>query len=82
MFMHLHRASWHSSATLTEGFPYLFLSSKTNASVKPTKTGHGPHSSKYCCIVLRIVCFVLFCVLFVCKCVLYYCHRVATKLQL
>jgi hypothetical protein len=36
-----HRANWHSSATLTEGFPCFFLSRKANA-----KTGHGPHSSK------------------------------------
>ena len=42
----LHRASWHSSATLTEGFPCFIRSCKTNARVKPAKTGHGPHSSK------------------------------------
>jgi hypothetical protein len=83
--------------TLTEVLTRFFLSCKANARVKPAKTGHGPHSSKflYCsmyylccsmysyfCVVLRIVCFVLFYVLFVCKCVLYYCHRVATQLQL
>jgi hypothetical protein len=45
MFMYLHRASWHSSATLTEVFPCFFLSCKTNAWVKPAKMGHGPHSS-------------------------------------
>jgi hypothetical protein len=73
MFMYLHRASWHSSSTLTEVFPCFFLSCEANARVKPAKMGHGPHSSKI---------FVLFCVLFVCKCVLYYCHRVATQLQL
>jgi len=56
MFMYLHRASWHSSATLAEGFPCFFLSRKANGSVKPAKTGHGPHSSHI---------FVLFCVLFV-----------------
>ena len=70
--MYLHRASWHSSATLTEGFPCFFLSCKANARVKPAKMGHGPHSS----------IFVSFCELFVCKCGLYYCHRVATQLQL
>jgi len=70
MFMYLHRASWHSSATLTEVFPCFFLSCKANARVKPAKTGHGPHSS-------NIV--VLFCVLFVlcrsvyCVCVNVYC---------
>jgi len=70
MFMYLHRASWHSSATLTEGFPWFFLSCKANARAKPAKTGHGPHSSKN---------FVLFYVLFVlcrsvyCLCVYVYC---------
>jgi hypothetical protein len=32
-------------ATLTEGFPCLFLSCKAKARVKPAKTGHGPHYS-------------------------------------
>jgi hypothetical protein len=82
MFMYPHRASWHSSATLTEGFPCFNLSCKANAWVYVAKTRHGPHSSKNFCVVLCIVCFVSFCVLFVCKCVLYYCHRVATQLQL
>jgi len=63
------------------GFPCFFLSCKANARVWLAKTGHGPHSSQKCCVVLYIVCFVSFCVLFVCKCVLYYCHRVATQLQ-
>ena len=73
---------------LTEIFPCFFLNFKTNARVKPAKTGHGPHSSKflccsmYFCVVLCIVCFVSFSVLFVCICVLYDCHRVATQLQL
>jgi len=82
-------------ATLTEVFPCFFLSCKANVRVKPVKTGHGPHSSKflYCsiyflccsmyfCVVLCIVCFVSFSVLLVCICVLYDCHRVATQLQL
>jgi hypothetical protein len=71
MFMYLYRASWHSSATLTEVFPCFFLSCKANAKEKLTKTGHGPHlkkKKKLCCY---IYCFVSFCVLFVCKCVLY-----------
>ena len=92
MFMYLHRATGHSSATLTEVFPCFFFCCKANARVKPAKMKHGPHSSisvsfyvlfiVYFCVVLCIVCFVSFCVLFVCKCVLYYCHRVATQLQL
>jgi hypothetical protein len=45
MFMYLHRASWHSSPTLTEVFPCFFLSCKANARVKSAKIGHGPHSS-------------------------------------
>jgi len=68
----LHRANWHYSATLTEGFPCFFLSCKANARVKLAKIWHGPHSSKI---------VVLFCVLFVCKCVLYYCHLVSNQLQ-
>ena len=70
MFKHFHRASWYSSATLTEVFPCFFLSCKVNARVKPAKTGHGPHSSKI--FVLFYVLFVL-CrsVLFVRKCELY-----------
>ena len=75
MFMYLHRANWHSSATLTEFFPCFFLSCNAIARVKPTKTGHGPHSSKflyfsmYClfCVVLCIVCMCA-CVC-VCACV-------------
>ena len=51
-------------ATLTMVFPCFFLSRKANARVKPAKTEHGPHSSKflrcsiYClfCAVLCIVC--------------------------
>jgi hypothetical protein len=40
---HLHCASWHSSATLTEDFLCFFLSCKANARVKPAKMGHSPH---------------------------------------
>jgi hypothetical protein len=68
MFMYLHRANWHSSATLTVVFSFFFLSCKANARVKPAKTGHGPHSSKI---------FVLFYVLFVlCHSVCYLCVNV------
>jgi len=60
MFMYLHRASWHSAATLTEGFPCFFLSCKANATVKPAKTGHGRHSSKFlCCSMYCLFCVVL-----------------------
>jgi hypothetical protein len=41
-----HRTNWHSSATLTEVFPYFFLSFKANARVQFAKTGHGLHSSE------------------------------------
>jgi len=76
MFMYLHRASWHSSATLIEVFPSFFLSCKANAMVSPTKTGLGPNSSKIFVLfyVLFVVCRSAYCV---CKCVLYCCHRVA-----
>jgi hypothetical protein len=32
-------------STLTEVFPWFFLSCKANARVYHAKTGHGPHSS-------------------------------------
>ena len=70
MFVYFHRASWHSSATLTEVFPYFFLSCKANARIKLAKMVHH---------VLCIVCFASFCVLFVCKCVLYCCHPTAVN---
>jgi hypothetical protein len=79
-----HRANWHSSATLTEVFPYFSLSCKTHARAQLADTGQGPHFSQLVnCVVLCIDCFsiVLFYVLFVCKCVLYYFQRVSTQLQ-
>jgi uncharacterized membrane protein len=69
-------------------FPCFSLSCKANARVKPAKTGHGQHSSRFVvCVVLFVIRIVLllimlFCVLFMCKCVLYYCYRVSTQLQL
>ena len=82
IFIYLHRASCHSSATLNEVFPCFFLSCKACARVQPHKDGARPALFQNFFVVLRILCFVSFSVLFVCKCVLYYCHRVATKLQL
>jgi len=76
MFIYLHRASWHSSATLTEVFPCFSLSRKANTKVKTRKDGAWPSLFQNFCV----VCFMSFCVLFVCKCVLYYCHWVATQL--
>ena len=51
--MYLHRASWHSSATLTEVFPCFFLICKANAKVKPAKTGHGPHNTTFVNVVFK-----------------------------
>ena len=79
--MYLHRASWHSSATLTEVFPCFFLSCKANARATPQRWGTARTLPNFC-VVPCIVCFVSFCVLFVCKCVVHYSHRVATQLQL
>jgi hypothetical protein len=42
-----HRDYVHFLATLTEGFPCLFLSCKANARVKLAKTGHGQHFPIY-----------------------------------
>jgi hypothetical protein len=55
--------------TLTEVLPCFSLSCKANASVKLTKTGHGPHSFTLVCICVVCLLFVLLYVLFVCKCV-------------
>ena len=76
MFMYLHRASWHSSAILTEVFPCFF----PKCQCKIRKDGARPALFPNFSVVLCIVCFMSFCVLFVCKCVLHYCHRVATQL--
>ena len=69
MFMYLHRASWHSSATLAKVLPCFFLSCKSNARVKPAKMGHDPRSSK---IFVFYVLFVL-CRSVYCLCVNVYC---------
>ena len=64
MFMYLHSASWHSSATLTGVFPCFFLTCKANARVKTRKDRARPAllqnlcCSMYClfCVVLCVVC--------------------------
>jgi len=63
IFMYLHLASWHSSATLIERFPCFSLRCKTSARVKPAKTWHGPHSSKMCVLfyVLFVLCRSVYC---------------------
>ena len=74
MFMYLHRASWHSSATLNEVYPCFFLSCKANARVNPTKMGHGPHSSKIFVLfyVLFILCCSMYCLFCVVLCIVYF----------
>ena len=66
IFMYLHRANWHSSATLNEVFPCFFLSCKANTRVKPAKMVQGPQSSKNFCVVLM---YCLFCVVLCTVCV-------------
>ena len=39
----------------SEVFPYFFLSCKANARVKLAKTGHGPHPSLCCSVVICVV---------------------------
>jgi len=89
MFMYLHRASWHSSATLTEVSPCFFLSCKANARVKTATMGHRPHSSKIifvlfyvllflCCSMYCLFCDVLRIVCFVSFCVLFVCNVYCT----
>jgi hypothetical protein len=45
--LHVKMATWMITEvnSLTEVFPCFLLSFKANARVKPTKMGHGPHSS-------------------------------------
>jgi len=68
----LHRANWHSSATLTEVFPCF-------SSVVRQMPGHN---SQRLVTARTLPKLIVFCVLFVCKCVLYYCHRLSIQLQL
>jgi hypothetical protein len=57
-----HRANWQSRATLTEGFPCLFLICKANDRVYLAKTDHGPQSSYFqlCCSMYSVVLFYVF----------------------
>jgi len=66
------------STTLTEGFPYFFLSYMANARVKPAKTGHGPHSSYFlCCSMYFFVCCSMYCLSCVVLCIVcvYMCNE-------
>ena len=60
--------------SLTEVFPWFFLSCKANARVKKfAKTGHGPHSSQLvviCVVLLLFVFSMLTCVVLCIVCVL------------
>ena len=79
--MYLHRASWHSSATLTEGFPCFFSVERQMPGYNPQRLGTARTLTKFlCCSKYCLFCIVL-CIV-VCKCVLYDCHRVSTQLQL
>jgi hypothetical protein len=56
IFMYLHRASWHPSATLNEFFPCFFLRCKANARVKSAKMGHGHTLQFSWCSMYWFVC--------------------------
>jgi len=76
VFMYLHCASWHSSATLTKVFPCFFLSCKANARGKTCKYGARPALFQMYVLfyVLFVLCRSVYCVcvcVCVCKCVLY-----------
>jgi hypothetical protein len=63
--------SGHFLTTLTEDFPFSFLSCKVNARVELQKMGHGrPHIQSFFLFTVMYVPFSVFCLLFVCKCVL------------
>jgi hypothetical protein len=69
MFMYLYRASWHSSATLTEGFPCFFLICKANVRVLTRKDGALPALFQNFCVVLyTVLCHSMYCL-----CVNVYC---------
>jgi hypothetical protein len=55
------KTTYPCMATLTEVFPCFFHSCKANARVKPAKTGHGPHSSKFLCCSVYFLCCSMYC---------------------
>ena len=62
-FMYLHRANWHSSATLTEVCPGFFLSFKASAKVKTRKDRARPALFQIAVLfyVLLILCLSVYC---------------------
>ena len=68
----IHRANWHSSATLTGVFPCFFSAVRQMPRYNSQRRGTTRTLPKL---------IVSLCVLFVCKCVLYCCHREATQMQ-
>ena len=50
-------------------FPWFFLSCKANVRVKPAKTGHGPHSSKFLCCSMYFLCCSMYCLFCVVLCI-------------
>jgi magnesium-transporting ATPase (P-type) len=54
--------------TLIEVFPCFFLSCKSNARVKPTKTGDGPHSSYFRVLFMYSLFIVVLCIVCVYMC--------------
>jgi hypothetical protein len=78
--MYLHRASWHSSATLTEVYPCFSSVVRQMPGYNSQRRDTARTLPKF--LGCSMFLFLSFCILFVCKCVLYCCHRVATQLQL
>jgi hypothetical protein len=61
MFMYLHRASWHSSATLTEVFSILFPQLLAKCQCITRKDGARPalFQKFVCCSIYCLFCVVL-----------------------
>jgi hypothetical protein len=71
--------SGHFSSTLTEVFPWVFLSCKENARVNSQRRGTARTFQIVFLFIVMYVPFSVFCVLLMRKCVLYCCHRVSTN---